>query len=85
MVPIQSVEQKDRILNEIIPIYLRDNMRARLLQTDGSYKRVQPREGEVLHRCQEELLALRPGSTPMDARPAANGDGVVAPATAILS
>jgi polyphosphate kinase len=60
MCPIEQPDLKQRILKEVIPIYLRDNMRARILKSDGSYVRVVRADGEPEHRCQEEFLALRP-------------------------
>ncbi|HQU46358.1 MAG TPA: polyphosphate kinase 1, partial [Pirellulales bacterium] len=60
MFPIEAPELKQRILTEIIPAYLRDNVKARLLRADGSHVRIQPGEGEPRYRVQEELLSLRP-------------------------
>jgi polyphosphate kinase len=59
MFPIEAPDLKQRILEEVVPAYLRDNARARILGSDGNYTRVRPREGEASHRCQEELLTLR--------------------------
>jgi polyphosphate kinase len=59
MFPIEAPDLKRRILNEVIPTYLHDNVRARLLQPDGSYVRVHPAAGETLHRSQEEFLTFR--------------------------
>ncbi len=64
MFPVEAPILKRRILKEVIPTYLRDNVRARLLQSDGSYTRVQPRDGEPVHRSQEEFLAMRAGHAP---------------------
>ena len=58
MFPIESQPLKKRILREILPAYLKDNMRARLLQSDGSYVMKQPAEGESPYRCQYDLLNL---------------------------
>ncbi len=59
MFPIEAPDLKQRILEEVVPAYLRDNARARILGSDGNYTRVRPRDGEASHRCQEELLTLR--------------------------
>ncbi len=61
MFPVETPDLKQRILKEIVPMYLRDNTRARLLHSDGSYERLRPPASEQPHRVQEELLALRPG------------------------
>ncbi len=73
MFPIEAPELKQRILHEIVPIYLRDNVRARVLRPDGTYDRLQPAPGEAPHRCQDELLALRPGLAPIEATAPTNG------------
>ena len=64
---------KQRILSEIIPTYLRDNRKARLLLPDGSHERLQPAAGEPSHRCQEELLTIRPAIAPLDQATPGNG------------
>ncbi len=54
-----------------MPAYLRDNVKARILQPDGSYVRSQPSAGEPPYRCQERLLAIRPSAVPeREPRPA---------------
>lgn len=58
MFPLESPELKKRVLHEIVPAYLRDNVRARILRPDGSYYRAQPGQGEAPYRVQEELLRL---------------------------
>ncbi len=71
MFPVVAAELKDRILHEIVPAYLLDNVKARILQPDGSYVRSQPSAGEPPYRCQERLLALRPSAVPeREPRPA---------------
>ncbi|HEY2759962.1 MAG TPA: hypothetical protein VGI75_04445, partial [Pirellulales bacterium] len=63
MFPIEQADLRDRILHEIVPAYLMDNVKSRVLQPDGTYVRVRPTEGEAPFRVQERLLALRPGTT----------------------
>ncbi len=63
MFPIEQADLRDRILHEIIPAHLMDNVKARLLQADGTYIRAPRAEGEPEFRAQERLLALRPGPT----------------------
>jgi polyphosphate kinase len=60
MFPIEAPDLKQRILTEIIPAYLRDNVKARVLRPDGSHYRLQRQDGEPRYRVQEELLSLRP-------------------------
>ena len=56
--PISSTELKSRIMNEILMTYLKDNVKARLMQPDGSYMRVKPKSGEKPLRSQSELIAI---------------------------
>jgi polyphosphate kinase len=73
MFPIESPELKERILHEIMPAYLNDNVKARILQPDGTYIHLRPPEGGVAYRCQERLLALHPAATPVEVRVGTNG------------
>lgn len=56
MFPIESAALKKRIQGEIIPAYLRDNLRSRTLLPDGTYVRRRPEKGEKPFRCQQALL-----------------------------
>ena len=74
MFPIEQADLRDRILHEIVPAYLKDNVKARILQPDGTYVRLKAAEGETPFRVQERFLALHPAVT------AAAGDVRLAPA-----
>lgn len=50
--PVDSPEIKARIFNEILMVQMRDNVKTRELQPDGSYKRLRPRDGEEPLNCQ---------------------------------
>jgi len=56
--PIESSKLKERIVNEILATYLNDNVKARVMQPDGSYVHRQPQEGEELVRSQSALIAI---------------------------
>ena len=58
MFPIESPPLKKRILREILPAYLKDNVRARELQSDGTYVMKKPKTGEAPYRCQHDLADL---------------------------
>jgi polyphosphate kinase len=73
MFPIEQADLRDRILHEIVPAYLKDNVKARTLQSDGTYLRPTVGPGETPFRVQERLLALHPAVT------AAAGDVRLAP------
>lgn len=62
MFPVEAPELKQRIVNEIVPVYLRDNQRARLLTPTGSYTRARPNGDEPEHRSQSELCQIASGS-----------------------
>ena len=59
MFPVQAPELADRILKEIIPVYLADNTRARRLDPDGAYHLLTPIDGQPPRRCQYECLEQR--------------------------
>jgi polyphosphate kinase len=58
MFPIEDPALKARILDEIVGLHLSDNVKARRLQSDGSWVRVQPGEGATPVRSQTALLHL---------------------------
>jgi polyphosphate kinase len=72
MFPVQAPELANRILKEIVPVYLVDNTRARELRPDGVFHLLQPGPGEAARRCQLEFLEQRP--------PMASGEAAVEPA-----
>ena len=56
--PIENTDLKSRIINEILLTSLNDNVKARLMQPDGSYVRVKLKDGERPIRSQSELIAI---------------------------
>ncbi len=75
MFPIEAEELRKRVCDEIVPIYLRDNTRARILMSDGTYVRAAAWQGGEEFRSQRELLNSTQGTyLPMDPKKdAANG------------
>jgi polyphosphate kinase len=63
MFPIEQADLRDRVLHEIVPAFLMDNVKARILQPDGTYVRAPRAEHEPAYRVQEKLLSLRVGTT----------------------
>jgi polyphosphate kinase len=56
MFPIEDPELRHRIVEGILGVVLSDNVKARELQSDGSYKRVSsPKTGEPVIRSQVEF------------------------------
>jgi polyphosphate kinase len=55
MFPVEAEDLRWRIVEEIIPAYLADNCRARLLLADGSYARAEQKD-DALVRSQTNLL-----------------------------
>jgi len=53
--PIESKKLHDRVLQDL-DCYLKDNSQSWLLQSDGRYLQVQPKEGEEVYMVQNELL-----------------------------
>ncbi|MFN0204698.1 MAG: polyphosphate kinase 1 [Planctomycetota bacterium] len=62
--PVLDPAHRERIIDEILGIYLKDNARARILQSDASWTRVRPAEGAAEMRSQSELLRLARARTP---------------------
>lgn len=56
MFPIEDPELRRRIVEEIMPVYLSDNQRARLLQSDGTYRKAVCKSSETPRRSQLALL-----------------------------
>jgi len=74
MFPVEALDLRSRILEEIVPAYLRDNVKARELQSDGSYVRLRPGPNGTSHRCQEELLRM-PAPIGAEPRPVVDENG----------
>ncbi len=54
--PVEDSDLRRRIRDEILAIYLVDNVKARRMAPDGSYKRVARRDSEKAHNSQDLLL-----------------------------
>ncbi len=70
VVPIEDGNLRDRLIHEILALPLADNIKARTLQSDGSYRKATPAKGETPHRSQTEFVAkaLGGGATPQKSR-----------------
>ena len=73
MFPVLDPELSGRILREIIPVYLADNTRARVLDPSGNFQLLHPAAGEPDVRCQQEFLAQRPEAVVAEPRDTAAG------------
>jgi polyphosphate kinase len=58
MFPIDDKTLRERIMKEILGTQLADNVRARVLLSDGTYQRVVPAKDEPRVRSQERFVAL---------------------------
>src|SRR5262249_44991133 len=56
--PIEVPELKKRLIEDVLLVSLHDNVKARQLLPDGSYRRVQPEAGAARLRSQERFLEL---------------------------
>ncbi|MFM7202206.1 MAG: polyphosphate kinase 1 [Myxococcota bacterium] len=56
--PIEDPQLRLRIRDQILGIYLRDNLRARKLEPDGNYRRLSPEPGALPIDSQEVLMQL---------------------------
>jgi polyphosphate kinase len=78
--PVDQPDLKARLIDEILALSLADNVKARELQPDGTYRRVVPAAGEPAVRSQQRFLELaaeaerRQQAVPaVEPPPAANG------------
>jgi polyphosphate kinase len=56
--PILDGNLRDRVISELLAVPLGDNLRARRLGPDGTYRRAKPAKGEKPRRSQFEFIAL---------------------------
>lgn len=56
--PIEQADLKKRLIDEILATSLADNVKARELLPDGSYRRITPKPNEPLVRSQETFLQI---------------------------
>jgi len=59
--PVEDSRMIRNIRDDILETYLADNLKARFMQSDGSYLRLNPEEGQVAINTQEHLLTQRFG------------------------
>jgi polyphosphate kinase len=70
--PIENPELRDNVINEVLPRFLNDRVKARELQPDGSYRRLKPEGTEARaqaqwhfrERSRERAKKLRRKKTP---------------------
>ena len=78
--PVDQPDLKARLIDEVLKVTLADNVKARELLADGSYRRVEPADGEPRVRSQGRFLELaEAGRGPAAASPAETAV-IVAPA-----
>jgi polyphosphate kinase len=75
MFPIEDAAPSSRIIDRILAVVLSDNVKARELQPDGTYRRAKPKRSQPAIRCQNEFqsIARDPGERPMPSMPPAPG------------
>jgi len=71
--PGESPPLVKRLEEEIIPVYLKDNVQARVLQSDGNYVPVKADTDDPPFRSQEEFLKLHLAMLPENVTPSSNG------------
>jgi polyphosphate kinase len=57
MFPVEDPKVKSRLINDILPVILKDNVKARVLQGDGTYLRATRDEGQEVIRSQAVFQA----------------------------
>jgi polyphosphate kinase len=54
--PVEDGNLRERIISEILALQLKDNVKARIMRSDGSYVRAVTKRGETAHRSQTEFI-----------------------------
>jgi polyphosphate kinase len=67
--PIDDGNLRERIISHVLALSLADSAKARVLQPDGSYRRVTAARGEQPHRSQFEFLELAAGAENAESKP----------------
>ncbi len=62
--PIEDGNLRERVISEILAVTLADNVKARFLRSDGTYRRPESRNGEKKRRSQTEFIALATAEEP---------------------
>lgn len=75
MFPIESPPLRKQILTELIPAFLKDNVKARVLESDGTYRRLKPASGADPFRCQFRMLKIDDIQTREAETPVVNESG----------
>jgi polyphosphate kinase len=71
--PIEDGRLRARIMDDILALTLADNMKARQLYADGTYRIPALGKGEVPHRSQLEFIELSKGKINKSRKPAKTG------------
>ena len=62
--PIEDGNLRERVISEILAVTLADNVKARFLRTDGTYRPTESRNGEKKRRSQTDFMALATDEEP---------------------
>jgi polyphosphate kinase len=81
--PVEQADLKARVIDEVLRLSLADNVKARELQPDGTYKRVKPKDGEPAVRSQEKFLELAEQASARLQATQAAGSGAVPAANGV--
>jgi polyphosphate kinase len=85
MFPVEDARLKSRLTDDLLQLVLRDNLKARELQSDGTYTRVRPAVGEATIRSQTTFQALARESARESADPAIRFVPILGPLEAAAS
>jgi polyphosphate kinase len=67
MFPVRDAMVRQRVLHEMLEVYLADTLKSRLLQSDGSYSRPPRPRGSRGFDAQEFLIGLAEGKQTLQA------------------
>jgi polyphosphate kinase len=58
MIPIHDGVLRERVREELLQLPLNDNVKSRMMRSDGQYRRLTPKPDEPLRRSQAEFMRL---------------------------
>jgi polyphosphate kinase len=60
--PVENPKLIRQLRDQVLAVYLADNVKARQMQSDGTYLRVKPKEGAEFVDSQSRLIGRRPSA-----------------------
>ena len=72
--PLEDGRLRERVMNEILDTYLADNVKSRIMQSDGTYRRLSAGENRPLRNSQESFLEISSDTATKERRERGSGE-----------